>query len=437
MRNNAAQIFYKGLQAVEPGNAIKKYCSIKGQCLHIEKKQYDLSRINNLFVIGAGKATAPMASAIEEMLKSKVTRGFINVKYEHITELDRIEITEAGHPVPDQNGEKGARKILKLAQDAGKDDLVICLISGGGSALLPLPAKGLTLRDKQETTSTLLSCGASIHEINAIRKHTSLIKGGRLAKAVYPARFISLILSDVVGDDLDVIASGPTVPDTSTFYDCMNIFNKYNLRNKLPEPVLNYIKEGTMGSVSETPKSNDPIFAGSHNLIVGGNFEAIAAAKEKAIQLGYNTLVLSSMIEGDTRQVAHVHGAIAREIVKTGNPVKPPACILSGGESTVNITGKGTGGRNQEFALATAMEISQKGLIVMLSAGTDGTDGPTEAAGAFADTSTINKASDSGLDPQSFLSNNDSYNFFKQLDDLFITGPTNTNVMDLRIMLVE
>jgi len=308
-------------------------------------------------------------------------------------------------------------------------------MSGGGSALLPLPANGLTLKDKQDTIKVLLSCGATIHEINAIRKHTSGIKGGRLARAVYPATLVSLILSDVVGDDLDVVASGPTVPDSSRFMDCMEIFDKYNIIKKLPPSVVNHIEAGITGKVHETPKAGDPIFENVNNIIIGSNFEAIMAAKKEAESLGYNTLVLSSMIEGETKHVAHVHGAIAREIIKTGNPLPPPACILSGGETTVSITGDGLGGRCQEFALAAALDISENENIVILTAGTDGTDGPTDAAGAVIDSGTIQRATEKGLDPKKYLSDNNSYHFFKNLNDLIITGPTNTNVMDLRIVL--
>ena len=437
MRNDAVRIFHAGLRAVEPNAAVKKYCRLEGDNFFIGSKIYDLSMFKNLFVIGAGKASAPMASAIEDILGKRITSGIVNVKYKHVTDLDRIKLIEAGHPLPDKNGQRGASAILNLAKNAGKDDLLLCLISGGGSALLPLPSPGLTLKEKQDTIKELLSCGAAIHEINAIRKHISMVKGGRLAKATHPAALASLILSDVVGDDLDVIASGPTVPDSSTFFDCMEIIKKYNLVKRLPEPVVSHIKAGVSGKITETPKTGDPAFNKTYNQIIGSNIEAITAAKQKAESLGYNTILLSSMIEGDTSHVAHVHGAIAREIIKTGNPLPFPACILSGGETTVRVKGKGLGGRNQEFALAAAIDIAGKESVVVLSGGTDGTDGPTDAAGALSDTNTLKRARAMGLDPNHFLLNNDSYHFFKKLGDLFITGPTNTNVMDLRIVLVR
>jgi len=436
MRGNAVKIFHKGLQAVEPGSAIKRSCKREGNNLFLGKRKYNLSGIKNIFVTGAGKATAPMAAAIEDILGENITSGIINVKYGHTANLDSIRLIEAGHPVPDKNGIKGTNEILNLAEGANKHDLVLCLISGGGSALLVLPAEGITLKDKQDTIKILLSCGATIHEINTIRKHISKIKGGRLAKAAYPAGMVSLILSDVVGDDLDVIASGPSVPDPSTFEESMNILIKYKITKNIPKAVVSHIMKGASGKVPETPKEEDRIFKNTYNLIIAGNMEAINAARQESKKMGYKTLVLSSMIEGETRDVAKVHTAIAKEILKTGNPLPPPACILSGGETTVNITGSGLGGRNQEFVLAAAIDIAERKNIVVLSGGTDGGDGPTDAAGAIADNNTFKRAESMGLNPLNFLLNNDSYHFFKQLDDLLITGPTNTNVMDLRIILV-
>jgi len=436
MRGNAVKIFHKGLQAVEPGSAIKRSCKREGDNLFIGEKKYNLSDIKNIFVTGAGKATAPMAAAIEDILGENITRGIINVKYGHTANLNSIRLIEAGHPVPDKNGIKGADEILNLAEGAGKNDLMLCLISGGGSALLVLPAKGITLKDKQDTIKILLSCGATIHEINTIRKHISKIKGGRLAKAAYPAGMVSLILSDVVGDDFDVIASGPSVPDPSTFEESINILKKYKILKFIPKAVVSHIRKGASGKVPETPKEGDKVFNNTYNLIIAGNMEAINASRQESKKMGYKTLVLSSMIEGETRDVAKVHTAIAKEILKTGNPLPPPACIVSGGETTVNITGSGLGGRNQEFVLAAAIDIAERKNIVVLSGGTDGGDGPTDAAGAIADNNTFKRAENIGLNPLNFLLNNDSYHFFKQLDDLLITGPTNTNVMDLRIMLI-
>jgi len=436
MRKDAVEIFYKAIKAVHPGAAIKRHCNYDGKTLFIGHHSYHLARYKNLYILGAGKATAPMAAAIENMIDEKITGGIITVKYGYVADLKRINLIEAGHPIPDENGIRGASAILNLAKNVKEDDLILCLISGGGSALLPFPCDGLTLKNKQDTIKILLSCGATIHEINTIRKHISKIKGGRLAQAVYPATLVTLILSDVVGDDLDVIASGPTVPDSSSFYDCKNIFHRYNIIDKIPKNILNHIESGISGKIDETPKPHNPVFDRTYNLIIGSNVDSLISAKEKAESLGYNVLILSSMIEGETRFIAQVHGAIAREIIKTGNPLPLPACILSGGETTVTISGNGLGGRNQEFALSASIDISGKKNIVMLSGGTDGTDGPTDAAGAFSDTFTLKRAEKMGLDPYRFLANNDSYHFFQKLGDLFITGPTNTNVMDLRIVLV-
>ena len=436
MRKDAVDIFYKAIEAVQPGAAVKRHCKFDGKTLFIGHRSYHLARYNNLYILGSGKATAPMAAAMENIIAEKITGGIITVKFGHVADLKHINLIEAGHPIPDENGIRGASAILNLAKIAKEDDLILCLISGGGSALLPFPYNGLTLKNKQDTIKILLSCGATIHEINTIRKHISKIKGGRLAQAAYPATLVTLILSDVVGDDLDVIASGPTVPDSSSFYDCKNIFRKYDLIDKIPQNVLNHIESGISGEIDETPKPHDPVFDKTYNLIIGSNVESLISAKEKAESLGYNVLILSSMIEGETRFIAQVHGAIAREIIKTGNPLPLPACILSGGETTVTISGNGLGGRNQEFALSASIDISGKKNIVMLSGGTDGTDGPTDAAGAFSDTLTLKRAEEMGLNPYRFLANNDSYHFFQKLGDLFITGPTNTNVMDLRIVLV-
>ena len=299
-----------------------------------------------------------------------------------------------------------------------------------------LPADDITLENKQETTRILLASGATIHEINTVRKHLSAIKGGGLARAVYPATLITLILSDVVGDNLDSIASGPCVPDPGTFADCKAIFARYSIEDQIPAPVLCRINAGAACTIAETPKAGEPFFDKTQNVIVGNNFKALVKAKEKADQLGYNSLLLSSMIEGETRDVAANHIAIAREIQLHGYPLPQPACLLSGGETTVRIKGTGKGGRNQEFVLAAALKLTGMKNITVLSGGTDGTDGPTDAAGAFADETTLQRAREINADPQVYLDNNDSYHFFDRLGDLFKTGPTNTNVMDLRIILI-
>lgn len=436
LRENALAIFNAGLQAADPLEAIHRHVKRIGLKLQVGERIYNLSDYERIYVIGGGKAGAPMARAIEDLLKGRITAGLINVKYGHLAELEVIRLNEAGHPIPDEAGVRGAQEIVELARQAGEKDLVICLISGGGSALLPLPIPGITLAEKQMVTQLLLACGATINEINTLRKHISQIKGGQLARIAMPATLISLILSDVIGDPLDVIASGPTVPDESTFQDCWRILEKYQLVDRIPRSVLNHIRAGLSGQVAETPKPGDPAFSKTQNLIVGSNLLAVKAAAQKAKELGYNTLILSSFVEGETREVAKVHAAIVKEILNSGNPIPPPACIISGGETTVTLKGNGLGGRNQEFVLAAAIDIAGLKDVVILSAGTDGTDGPTDAAGAIADGSTVQRAKDLNLDPFKYLQENDSYHFFQPLEDLILTGPTNTNVMDLRIMLV-
>ena len=378
-----------------------------------------------------------MALALEEVLGNKLNGGLIVVKYGHLEDLEKVKLVEAGHPVPDKAGFHAAQNLVKMAKEFQKDDLIFCLISGGGSALLPFPVSGVSLQEKQDTTELLLNCGANIHEINTIRKHLSQIKGGGLTKITHPSTLISLILSDVIGNDLDVIASGPTVADRSTFEDCIKIMERYKLFRKIPYSVRTYLQEGAEGKREETPKPDSLIFARTTNVIIGSNIQCLEAAEKKAKEIGFNTLILSSFVEGETRDVARVHGAILKEIVSSGRPIPLPACIISGGETTVTIKGNGKGGRNQEFVLACGIEIAGWTGASVFSAGTDGTDGPTDAAGAYADWRMVDRARELGLDPYHYLEKNDSYHFFESLDDLIITGPTNTNVMDIRLLMAK
>lgn len=437
LRKDALAIFNAGLLSADPAKAMRRHLTVCENTLMVADTPFDLAQFTEILVIGAGKACAAMAKELETILGSRISRGSINVKYDHLAPLETIALVEAGHPIPDENGTKGAKKLFDLATQAHEKTLVFCLISGGGSALSPLPWNGISLAEKQETTRILLACGARIHEINTIRKHISLIKGGRLAKAAFPATLISLILSDVVGDDLDIIASGLTVPDTGTFEACEQIIASYGIASKLPSNVMDHITAGCNGQIPETPKPDDPCFERVTNLIIGNNLNALIQAKAKAESLGYNTLILSSLIEGETRQIAKMHSAMAREIARTGNPIPLPACLISGGETIVTMDHHGLGGRNQEFVLASAVEIAGENNIVVLSVGTDGTDGPTDAAGAIADGNTLEKAQNLGLSAKTYLADHDSYPFFKRLDDLVITGPTHTNVMDLRIFLIQ
>jgi len=442
MRTHAEEIFRDSVAAVDPYNAVRQFVKRQGDILSLgqeepETQEVDLSRFNRVLVVGGGKATAPMAKAIEDTLGSRLETGVITVKYGFTTPLSRIEIIEAGHPIPDENGVSGTRKILELLQGCGENDLVFSLISGGGSALLPQPAGEITLAEKQAVTRMLIECGASIDEINALRKHISSSKGGQMARLAYPATTINLMLSDVVGDKMDVIASGPFVPDTSTYRKVQEVLEKYRLTD-IPPAVKNHLQAGVAGKLSETPKEGDPVFERVNNRIVGSNMIALQAAGKKAEALGYTTIILSSMVEGETREVARVHTAIAREILRTGHPVSPPACIISGGETTVTIRGKGLGGRNQEFCLAAAMDLAGTApRVVIMSGGTDGNDGPTDAAGGMVDPLTVKRAEEAGMKARDFLENNDAYHFLRETGDLLITGPTNTNVMDVRLILVR
>ena len=438
LRKHANQIFRHVLDILDPGQLVKEKVSIRDSTLIVEEREYNLNNYENIYVVGGGKACAPMAKAMEGLLGDKIDNGIIVVKYDHGLSLKKIETVEASHPIPDENGERGASDILRLLSGTGEKDLIICLISGGGSALLVQPHKGITLQDIQTASAELLACGATIDEINTVRKHLSSIKGGQLAKAAYPSTLITLMLSDVVGDPMDIIASGPTVPDESTFEDAYAIIQKYTLEEKIPNIVCGFLRSGKMGEIEETPKNGNKIFDNTQNVIVGSNKIALDAAEKRAKDLGYNTIVLSSLVEGESRDAAKFFAAIAKEVSRTGTPLPKPACIIAGGETTFTIRGKGKGGRNQEFALSAAMEIEGCEGVVILSAGTDGTDGPTDATGAIVDFNTCKAAREKfRLNPDEFLNKNDSYNFFKKTGEHIITGPTMTNVMDIMISLID
>jgi glycerate 2-kinase len=433
LRTQALAIFQAALKAAAPAEAVRRHVRRTRETLIAGRKRYPLSKFRNVYVIGAGKASVEIARAVERLLGRRIHGGWINTKYGHASKLRFIEVNECGHPIPDTRGEEGARRIAEIAGRATAEDLVICLISGGASALLPLPAPPVTLKDLQQTTELLLHSGANIHEFNSVRKHTSAIQGGQLARIAHPATLLTLILSDVVGDDLDVIGSGPTVPDSSTCADARAVFEKYGISERVPRGVLQRILSGA----GESPKPGDPVFHRVNNLIIGSNRLAVDAAAQKARALGYRTMVLSTSVQGEAREVARVHAAIAREIRISGQPIRPPACIVSGGETTVTVRGQGKGGRNQEFALAAAIDAAGLDKALILSAGTDGSDGPTDAAGALADGTTVARASTMGHDARVYLNNNDSYLFFDTLGDLVKTGPTGTNVADVQIILVR
>ncbi len=426
LRAHARAIFRASLLAANPEAAVERAL-----------RKLPLDRYRRIYVVGAGKASAAMARASERVLGRRVTSGLINTKDGHLAPLRRIALNECSHPVPDERGVHGARRIMEMVQGAEAGDLVLCLISGGGSALLPAPADGITLGEKQETTRLLLACGATINEINAVRKHLSAIKGGQLARLAAPANVVALLLSDVIGDPLDVIGSGPTAPDAATFASAWAVVEKYGLAGKVPAAVRARLEAGVAGGAPETPKAGDACFRRVKNLIVGSNRLAVQAAAVKAKELGYRPLVLSTTIDGETREIAAMHCAIAREVLESGRPAKPPLCLISGGETTVTIRGDGLGGRNQEFALAAALQLQGTPGVLAFSAGTDGTDGPTDAAGAMADGATTERAAALGLNAAALLANNDAYRFFSPLGDLLKTGPTGTNVMDVRLVLIR
>ncbi len=439
-RERALAVLSTALEAVDPINATNRQVSLSGETLHIGQRTYDLSRYRNIYVIGGGKASGSMAQAIEEILGQRMTAGLVNVKYGYGAETEIVRLNEAGHPIPDAAGMAGTKQMAELARKATANDLVICLISGGGSALMTLPVEGITLADMRSLTDAFLRCGATINEINAVRKHLSQTKGGNLARLAYPAEIVSLILSDVVGSPLDVIASGPTVADTTTFADAYGVIEKYSLLEELPRPIVERLRRGMEGLIPETPKEGADAFARTHNLIIASNEVAAEAAIAKAEELGFHTLLLSTFVEGEAREVAKVFAAIAKEILNSGRPLARPACVVAGGETTVTVRGRGLGGRNQEMALSAALEIDGLEDVMIIPLASDGTDGPTDAAGAIADGSTLRRASllfqEAGLSAAQYLADNDSYHFFQQLGDLLITGPTNTNVNDLTFTFV-
>ena len=432
LARHAETIFRAALSAVDPGTLLRRRLRREGNHLLVGESRYALES-GRVFVAGGGKASGAMAAALERILGDRIDSGVVCVKDGHGVPTSRLRLREAGHPIPDARGVAAAEEMLALARAMRDGDLLIVLLSGGGSALLTLPADGITLEDKRRVTDHLLRAGAAIGDLNAVRKHVSRIKGGRLAQAVPAGRVLTLILSDVVGDRLDVIASGPTVPDPTTWADAMTILDRFDPGDLLPETVRRVIREGLEGRRPETPKPGGPGFGRVENVIVGNNFDALLAARDAAAGLGFPARILSSDIEGEAREVAADHARMAREAREKG---AAPACILSGGETTVTVRGKGRGGRNTESALAFAMAAEGLPDVAGLFAGTDGTDGPTDAAGALADGATVARARARGLDARAFLEENDSYTFFEKAGGLLRTGPTLTNVMDVRIVLL-
>ncbi len=435
-RQHALAIWHAAVAAVRPDDLV--YAALTDPALPLHD---ELRRAPRILVVGAGKAGSAMCAGAEAALGDCLDRleGLVNVpgmSPERAGKIRRHVARPPGTNQPTAAGVEGSRAMLELVRSAGPHDVCLCLLSGGGSALLPAPVEGITLADKQAVTRRLHECGATINEMNAVRKHLSDIKGGRLAQAFGGRALFSLIISDVIGDPLDVIASGPTAPDASTFADAQAVLKKYQLEGDVSEPVLRLLESGRAGIVPETPKV---LPAHVHNHVLGNNGRALAAAEAEARRLGYPVLNLGSFLEGETRHVATALAGIVRSILADGQPLRPPVCVLSGGETTVTLTpGHGLGGRNQEFVLAAAVKLDVAGLerVVVLSGGTDGEDGPTDAAGAVADMGTLERARQLGLCADDFLSHNDAYHFFEATGDLLKTGLTETNVMDVRVMLV-
>jgi len=424
------------LNAVDPKQLMKSKLLLKNSLLKVNGYSFDLKKFKNVYVIGGGKASGSIAEALEQILGQYITKGLVNIPRgnKHKTEL--IKLHEASHPIPDKSGVEGTRRMLEIAEQAKKEELIICLISGGGSSLMPLPRGGITISDKREITDALLKCGATINEINTVRKHISDFKGGWLAKKAYPATVLNLILSDVVGDPLDFIASGPTVPDSTTFNEAIKALKKYGLWDKAPATIKKVLSDGEKGLIPETPKATDKAFKKVYNVVIGNNRFACLAAREQLRSAGLNTLLLTSTMEGEARHVGVMLASIAREVSISGNPVPKPAGIIAGGETTVTVTGKGLGGRNQEISLTAALKMGGLDGVVVASLSTDGVDGPTDAAGAIVDGKTIARAAEMSVNPEEFLAENDSYNFFSKLGDLIFTGPTGTNVNDVSVMVV-
>jgi len=433
MNRDAIEIFNEALRAVDPYAAVANYVDrIRTICRE--------EGLNKIYVIGLGKAAYPMTRALVDALRDRIAGGVVVTKYGHAPDgplSENITIYEAGHPVPDENGVAGTIKAIELLGKADRETLVVCLISGGGSALFVAPAEGISLDDKQVMTRILLKGGADIVELNTVRKHLSRVKAGRLAEAASPARVISLVLSDVIGDPLDFIASGPTSPDTTTWADALAIVTRYDTAGEMPQKILQLLRDGVGGKIPDTPKKGNPLFDRVENIIIGSNHIATEAARKKALQLGYEPVVLTTELQGEASDTARW---LYRQVLESQSCLasgRKKICLIAGGETTVTVRGKGLGGRNTEMALAFAVAIEGTSGITFLSAGTDGTDGPTDAAGAVADGQTIPKARALGIDPKSFLDDNDSYRFFEKTGGLFKTGPTGTNVMDIQIILIE
>ncbi len=436
LRGVAESTFRDALLSVDPEEAVHRHFELRGNVLRVGDIDYFLSRFQRIYVLGAGKACLRMARGVERVLGDRISGGIIITGRGQKGVLRNILIREAGHPYPDPDGVRATEEMIELAGPLSDRDLVVFCLSGGSSAMLVAPMEDLSINDLQRCTKQFLSSGMTIEEINVVRKHLSNVKGGRLANHIFPATTITLVVSDVIGDRLEIIGSGPTAPDPSTFEDAISILERRNIWEQIPEAARKILVAGQDRQLSETPKSGNRTFKRIHHQVVSSNQLALQAAEARAKRLGMSTLILSSSVSGESREIAGFYAALAREIRTYHRPVSPPACLIAGGETTVTLQGSGKGGRCQELALAMAPLIADIPGTVFMAAGTDGSDGSTDAAGAIADSQTMEKAGKRELDPFEYLQKNDSYNFFKAMNDLVITGPTGTNVMDVHLLLV-
>ena len=424
----AAAIWRAALAAADVAPLLHRHLRLDGRALSAGPLRLDLDRVRRVLVLGAGKAGASMARTVEAMLGASMKEGFVVVKDGYRLPTARIEIAEAGHPVPDGRGVAASARLLALAESATAADLVIFLVSGGGSALTPAPAPPVTLEEKQALTRLLLAAGATINELNAVRKHLSRFKGGLLARAASPATVLTLALSDVIGDPLDVIASGPTAPDTSTYADALAVIERRSVLDRTPRSIIERLRAGAGGEIAETPKAGDRVFERVTNLVIGNNALVVDAAAAEAERLGYRPHVLTRSLQGEAREVA-------RDLVARARALPGPAALIAGGETTVTVQGRGRGGRCQEFALAAALALEAGESLVVLAAGTDGTDGPTDAAGGLIDAGTVARSRAAGLDPARALADNDAHALLTATGDGVVTGPTNTNLLDLYLII--
>jgi glycerate 2-kinase len=420
------EILSAGLAAADPREAVLRSMRVEDNAVLAGDKRFEADRV---FVLAAGKAAVAMARAAEELFGERLKGGLVVTKDDNEASLERLETISAAHPEPDERGVEAARKIQELTGSLGEGDLLLALISGGASALLADPSPPIELADLKRLTGALLRSGADISEINTVRKHVSVLKGGSLVRLAAPAPTLALLLSDVVGDDPSAIASGLTAPDPTTLEEARRVLKRYGIEP--PQSVVEHLE-----SAEETPKPGDALFENVANIICGGGRHAAEAAAEKARELGYEPLLLSTTVTGDARGIATVYAAVIREVLESGNPLPPPCAIVSGGEATVTVRGDGVGGPNQEFALALAVELDGVGGWAAFAADTDGNDGPTDAAGGLATGATVNSIRENGVDPEEALANNDAYAALEAAGALLITGPTGTNVNDLRVALV-